>query len=285
LYNSLRAKRKREGRSKRRDRLHHRNQFSWKHRLIAALSRRLNLTYTVRSGLARGMKRRGGLGFIPWIAETGEIRFLRNLDLDGAVVYDIGAFEGIMTLFFSTRAMHVVSFEPDPVSRKRLLANLVLNRISNVTVRDAGLSNVTAATKLVYDPPMPSAASGSGPLALQSRNTASSQVEVEMRVARLDGEVRDQSLPPPDFIKIDAAGVELHVLEGAEETLKHWRPRLYIELHGAEDADKRQNAHDVVALLSAWGYGEILDVETGQKVNSLDVGRPSHIFCTCPRRI
>jgi FkbM family methyltransferase len=231
------------------------------------------------------MKRRGGLGFIPWNAETGGARFLRKLDLDGAVVYDIGAFEGVATLYFSTRAMHVVSFEPDPVSRKRLLANLVLNRISNVTVRDAGLSNVTAATKLVYDPPMSGAASGSGSLALQSRNTASSQVEVEMRVARLDGEVRDQSLPPPDFIKIDAAGMELHVLEGAEETLKHWRPRLYIELYGAEDADKRQNAHDVVALLSAWGYGEILDVETGQKVDPRDVGRPSHIFCTCPRRI
>ena len=35
--------------------------YSWKHRLIAAVSRRTNFTYTIRHGLATGMKRQGGL--------------------------------------------------------------------------------------------------------------------------------------------------------------------------------------------------------------------------------
>lgn len=260
--------------------LRYRDHYTWKHRLIAALSQRLNFTYTVRHGLARGMKRRGGMAFLPWGQETTETTFLRRLDLTKAIVYDIGAFEGILTLFFSTRAAQVVSFEPNPVSRKRLVANIAVNQLSNVAVRDTGLSNATAAAKLVYDPLIPGAASGAKLVASQIRDTASSQVEVEMRVARLDDEIREHNLPPPDFIKIDVEGMELDVLEGAEETLMRLHPRLYIELHGAEDADKRQNALAVVAFLSARGYDQILDVEGGANVNPQAVGRPSHIFCT-----
>src|SRR5580704_10090805 len=89
--------------------------FTWKHRMIAAVSLRTNFTYTVRHGLAAGMKRRGGLWFLPFGgAETEEERFLRQLDLSGKVVYDIGAFEGILSMFFSRRAKQVVAYEPTP---------------------------------------------------------------------------------------------------------------------------------------------------------------------------
>ena len=41
--------------------------YTLKHRLIAWISMHLfdNLTYTVRHGLLKGMKRKGGLGWVP----------------------------------------------------------------------------------------------------------------------------------------------------------------------------------------------------------------------------
>lgn len=68
-----------------------------------------NVTYTARRGLVKGMIRKGGLGFIPEFiggdaGNQGENQFLEQLSLDGLVVYDIGAFQGLLTLFFSSRA-------------------------------------------------------------------------------------------------------------------------------------------------------------------------------------
>jgi FkbM family methyltransferase len=254
--------------------------FTWRHRAIATVSRHVNFTYTIRHGLAAGMRRRGGLGFIPWEAvETAETRFLRGLDLSGRVVYDIGAFEGLLSMFFSRTAKQVVAWEPNPVSRQRLQTNLRLNGITNVSVRDVGLSESSGQTTLVYDPLMPGAASGAGTVATQIRDHAPDLTEIGIRTVRLDDDVRENGLPAPEVVKIDVEGMELQVINGAEQILSAYRPALYIELHGAEDADKRRNAHEVASALSRLGYRDILDVETGEKVTAATIGRPSHIFC------
>jgi FkbM family methyltransferase len=254
--------------------------FTWKHRMIAAVSLRTNFTYTVRHGLAAGMKRRGGLGFLPFGgAETEEERFLRNLDLRGLTVYDIGAFEGILSLFFSRSAKQVIAYEPTPGTRQRLLTNLKLNNVSNVQVRDVGLGSAAADTTLVYDPLMPGAASGGKFVAKQIREHSQQAVEVPIRVVRLDDDIQERGLPAPGFIKIDVEGMELEVIRGAARTLQQHGPGLYIELHGALEADKLQNAHEVVSQLWLWGYRDILDVEQNQKLTPANTQRPSHIYC------
>ena len=69
------------------------------------------------------------------------------------------------------------------------------------------------------------------------------------------------------------------MLRGARDVLQAARPALYIELHGAEEADKLKNAHDVVATLWDWGYRNIYDVEMRAQVTPGNVKRPSHIYC------
>jgi FkbM family methyltransferase len=258
--------------------------FTWKHRMIAAVSLRTNFTYTVRHGLAAGMKRRGGLGFLPFgSAETEEERFLRGLNFQGLTVYDIGAFEGILSLFFSRTAQQVIAYEPTPTTRARLLANLKLNGVTNVQVRDVGLGSATADTNLVFDPLMPGAASGGQFVAQQIREHSQKPVEVPIHVVRLDDDIRDRQLPPPDFMKIDVEGMELEVLRGTSQTLQQHGPALYIELHGALEADKLQNASEVVSQLWQWGYQDILDVEENRKLTPETTRRPSHIYCVKAR--
>ena len=105
-----------------------RTHFSLKDRITSFVSEKLfqNITYTVRHGLIQGMKRKGGLGFLPAAIlpkshTSAEEEFLRGLDIAGKVVYDIGAFQGMMTLFFARKAAAVIAFEPHPVNFQRLL--------------------------------------------------------------------------------------------------------------------------------------------------------------------
>jgi FkbM family methyltransferase len=257
----------------------YRNHFGWKHRLVAFVSQRVTFTYTIRHGLATGMRRRGGLGFVPWgPAETAETCFLRTLDLGGKVVYDIGGFEGLLTLFFSRRSRYVIAWEPNPASRSRLLTNLRLNMLSNVLVRDVGLADAPGEMTLVYDPLMPGAASAAGTVARQIRDSAPSLTEVGIRVTTLDDEVRTQALPPPDFVKIDVEGMELPVILGARGTICAHRPQLYVELHGADREDKRHNARGVVSLLWSWGYRDLMHVETGEALTPETTDRPGHLL-------
>ena len=100
--------------------------YTLKHRLIAFISATLfdHVTYTVQHGFLKGMKRKGGLGWLPAFvsgsAETLEHHFWRSLDLKRLVVYDIGAFHGLLTLFFASQARQVIAFEPSERNRKRL---------------------------------------------------------------------------------------------------------------------------------------------------------------------
>jgi hypothetical protein len=121
--------------------------FSRKDQIIALLSRRCDkLVYTCRHGLIIGMRRRGGLGFLPAFlasAETAEARFLRSLPQEGKVVYDVGAFVGLLTLFFARQAKQVVAYEPNQPSYARARENVVLTGLSNLQHADFAADGIT----------------------------------------------------------------------------------------------------------------------------------------------
>jgi FkbM family methyltransferase len=135
--------------------------YTRKHLLIAWISTHLfdNATYTVRHGLLKGMKRRGGLGWLPARFSPGimtaEQQFWQGLDLTGKTVYDVGAFHGLLTLFFASRAKLVVCFEPNTHNNQRLMKNLALNGVKNVEVRKAGVGSTRETRKMVGSPLMP----------------------------------------------------------------------------------------------------------------------------------
>ena len=82
-------------------------------RIISFISKNLfdGLTYTVRNGLNKGLRRRGGLGWIPYERSAPEALFWKSLDCTGKVVYDVGAFHGLLTIYFARTAKLVVAFE------------------------------------------------------------------------------------------------------------------------------------------------------------------------------
>lgn len=244
--------------------------YTLKHRVIARVSHWFDgFAYTVRHGLLTGMKRQGGLGFLPIeTTETPEIRFFRALDLTGQTVYDVGGFEGLLSLFFASRATHVVVYEPNPASRMRLERNIALNCVSNVTIRPVGAGAAAGECTFVYDPLMPGAASAQPAIANQIRKTADRLLTVTAPLVAIDADRVAQRLPVPTFIKIDVEGMEWEVLQGLAATIGSFHPDLYIELHGADAISKSDNAEAVVHWLLEAGYKRILNVEMGRTVSA-----------------
>lgn len=246
---------------------HLRLHYTLTHRAVAAVSQWFDgYTYTVRHGPLSGMKRKGGLGFLPFgPRRTAESQFFAQLDLRNRVVYDVGGFQGLLTLFFAARAAHVVVYEPNPASRARLEENLRLNGVGNVTVRPVGVGDGRREATLTFDPLMPGAASADASIAAQIRTTAEHSATATVPIVTLDEDLAERGLPLPDFVKIDVEGLELAVLTGMRELLYAHRPTLYIEMHGATLDEKLANASRVVTLLDEIGY-PLRHVESGQRV-------------------
>jgi len=259
--------------------------YTFKHRIVGWISRTLfdDITYRVRHGMLKGMKRKGGLAWIPEVGgrakRTPEQNFLANLDLSDKVVFDVGAFEGLVTLFFACRAKHVVSYEPNSRNHARLCENLELNRIQNVTARKFGLGAAQSTLAMVWDPIM----SGGATVTSTMSETIGRRANVRregVEVTTLDRDLAEAHLPEPDLIKVDVEGYELPVLQGARHLLETKHPALYLEMHGETMNEKRANVRAIVAFLNAAGYDDVLHVESGEKITQQNCERASqgHLY-------
>lgn len=249
-----------------------------------------NHTYTVKHGLAKGLKRKGGLAFMPAsLADTSgreaEEGFLLGLDLSGQTVYDVGGDQGIYTLFFASRVGNggrVVTFEPNPESFRKIADNIALNGFGNVEMRPVGLGEKRDRLTFVFPDGEPARGSADASIQAQILQEKASRT-IEIEVNSLDDEIAANKLPVPDLVKIDVEGLEGHVLRGMTRTLKDSRPRLFIEIHGAEAGDKDENARQVVSILRGAGY-TVKHVESGQELDTTNYGeaRQGHVYCTPP---
>ncbi len=240
--------------------------------------------YTVRHGLARGLRRRGGLGFVPQLGSlSAEERFLQQLTLDGETVFDVGGYEGVFTLFFASRVGprgRVVTFEPNPRNVARITENVRLNGFAHVLVRQLAVGSAPGQASLVF----PADETARGSIDTRIANQIKQEhgvVTVDVAVDTLDRQVA-AGLPEPDFVKLDVEGLELDVLHGMHALLERRHPRLYIEIHGADVQQKLENVTAVVELLWAARY-EVLHVETNttlRRPEQLAVGVRGHLYCT-----
>ena len=262
--------------------------YTLRYRLEAWISLHLfdNLTYTVRHGLLKGMKRKGGLAWFPRILSgdglDAEEQFLLRLNFAGATVYDIGACQGLVTLFLARRAKTVVCFEPNTQNHKRLMENLALNGAENVNVRKVGVGSRPESRRMVGSPIMRGIASVDQKSVEEFSRIWTKPVTEEISIVALDDEIPQAGLPAPDFIKIDVEGWELEVLRGASNTLALYKPALFLEMHGETVREKKRKAAEIVAFLWEQSYRSIRHIETGTMISPENSGVCSegHIHCS-----
>lgn len=162
----------------------------------------------------------------------------------GQVVVDIGAHQGLWTLYAARRVKPeglVIAVEPHPLNVEKLLKNLRLNNFSNVIVKQIALGSSNGETAL-YE----SRDQGSHSVIRPVQPTGRT---ITVRLRKLDSLLAEEfKVQRIDWIKIDVEGAEYDVLTGPMELLRRWKPKLVIEIHGSD------NLQRVTQLLADVGY-------------------------------
>jgi FkbM family methyltransferase len=161
--------------------------------------------------------------------EPNEMTIFDRLLQPGATFIDVGANEGVYSIFAAARVGpkgRVIAVEPSPREIASLRGSLALNPKLKVSVVEAALGQANSWAELhVLD----FAHAGENALAPfasltpDANRRAVPTMSLDSLVQRLpDGKV--------DVVKIDVEGAELDVLRGAREVLRKQRPALLIEI-------------------------------------------------------
>jgi len=152
----------------------------------------------------------------------------------GTVFWDIGAHYGIYSVGVA-RAVdptgRVESFEPDPVSFRRLLWHRRLNRLPHLHAHEVAASDQTGESRLYqYD----DFGATTSHLAFPGETTEHVPFRT-IRTARLDEWVAEGRLLPPHCIKIDVEGHAVPALRGMRATLAQHLPVILLAVHTREE--------------------------------------------------
>jgi len=174
---------------------------------------------------------------------------LPNIYKPGTDILDVGGNIGYNTLMFSDYGP-VHSFEPlfYAIINKNVSQNMLNNP---VTVYPFGLSNV-AEQVLIYKPKTQDFGLTNYGGCSMAMTTAKSNDYfsdgITVNVNRLD----DVYQGIPSIIKIDVEGHEYNVLLGAENTIRKYKPALYIEIFDIETTP-------IIPFIKSIGYNMILE--------------------------
>jgi FkbM family methyltransferase len=170
----------------------------------------------------------------------GELDLFQQLLRPGMAVVELGSNIGAHTVLMAQAVAPggwVLAFEPQRIVFQTLCANLALNHITNVDARQAAVGD-TPGTIIV--PFLNYARENNfGGLGLGTHTNGES-----VPVVTLDG----LNLSRCDFVKIDVEGMEKAAVEGAANTLRRFRPLLYVE------NDRAERSADLVRAIDALGY-------------------------------
>lgn len=155
-----------------------------------------------------------------------EVRLFEQVLRPGDIAVEVGSNIGSHTVPIS-RAIGkegvVHAFEPQRLVHQLLCANLALNDCHNVHVRQAAVSNSPGQVEFCSVPPYHELNYGSISVG-QSLGGDSTMEQVSMlTIDTLD-------LPRLDFLKVDAEGHDLKVLQGGQSTIARHRPVIFVEV-------------------------------------------------------
>jgi FkbM family methyltransferase len=238
--------------------------------------------YTIRNGPAKGLKRKGGFGFLPFWADEEDL-FFSKIDLQDMVVYDIGGNIGIMSILFAKKVGpngHVLSFEPNPDCAKLVSEILKLNQFLNARVYQIAIGDKSEKGILVVHAAQAGTASLNSEIVrgfIEQGNNES----IEVDVFPLDTYVSVNALPVPDFIKIDTEGYEYQCVMGMRNILEARHPQLFIEMHAISDEHSERNSKNIVSLLEEYNY-KIYSIRQKCFINKSNyhLAKSGHIFCS-----
>jgi FkbM family methyltransferase len=194
-----------------------------------------------------------------------EIEVLRRSRLrPGALVFDIGAHQGVVGLVLANRVGptgRVVMLEPIPHNAEQCRRNIHLNAAVGVTVRQAAVSDVSGRLRIC------------GGLNGQGADLSDYAGSIDVECTTVDELARIEG--PPNVVFIDVEGYEARVLRGAATTLAtdaDW----FVEVHvgyGLEAAG--DTVEDVLKHFPATKYVRYVHNENDAEAILLEQAPPT----------
>ena len=187
---------------------------------------------------------------------------LYGLVRNGTTVIDVGTNIGETLLNFAklNRDGLNIGFEPVPYLYEIAKTNIALNRFENIQLVNKGLSSSEEILSF-----QEVGENNSGGTFLTRENNLEGARSVE--VVRLDDFVRQNEIEDISLIKIDVEGFEMEVLKGASDTLRRFKPTLFVEIDDEFLARQETSADEVFDFLAAHEY-RIEHAETGEELRA-----------------
>lgn len=197
--------------------------------------------------------------------EPNEFAFIDRVLQPGMVMVDVGANDGLYTVFAARRvgpSGRVLAVEPSSRERANLQRNVERNGLTNVVVRPSALGAAAGQASLKIAHGLHAGHNTFGTFAYDDVLAVDSEL---VTVETLDDVIRDCALPRIDFVKIDVEGAEVGVLKGARQVLMSSRPLLLLEANEPALQAQDTSVAELLALLRSEFHYDILvfSAETG----------------------
>ena len=183
--------------------------------------------------------------------KEAEICYSYLSNIDQPVIFDIGANIGTFTSWLCKifPDSKIYCFEPQRLVYQMLCGNIAINNWENCYTYNMGMSDVNDIIPMTE--PDYYSEQDFGTISLNDPKI-DHRPKNFIEVITLDKFVQKFYINKIDFIKIDVEGMELSVLTGAEETLKKFRPAIFIEYSNY----KQNTLEHIVELLGQenWRY-------------------------------
>lgn len=166
-------------------------------------------------------------------------RYLHMFPDKNRCYIDVGAHIGTTVAPYSRLYQTVHAYEPCERNANFLRQNVAANNIANCTIHTEGAYSKTCNGTMKLH--------GGGNSGCYYFETDSGG---DVRVIALDS----QGHTEVDFIKIDTEGSELYVLQGAEQTLRRWKPMVQFECNSLSEKFYGIRESEMVEYMKSLGY-------------------------------
>ncbi|MEO0329697.1 MAG: FkbM family methyltransferase [Pseudomonadota bacterium] len=170
-----------------------------------------------------------------------------------SVVYDVGSAIGTYALLAAKTAPNatIIAFEPERLNFSALKSNIEANNADNIVALNIALGDEN--TEMHLDRRELGDIAGVGTHRLVNGTTSDAELD-KIEVCRGDDLVAQETIPPPQLLKIDVEGFELRVVYGLEKTLRTHKPDILMEIHPELLKQRGDTREALECYLEALGY-------------------------------
>jgi len=185
--------------------------------------------------------------------------YIDNHYKSGTII-DVGSCIGNHMLFFSKIAENVYSFEPCLPNFVLQYHNILLNELQNVKLFNCALGDKNKIANIDYkrdnkiltNHPLKEHKSGINNTEYVTNYGNSQIVDIKTKTLCILKCLDDFDIEDVSIIKIDVEGYELNVLKGAINTIKKYKPDLYMEITN----EKQYN--EILEFLMQFKYDTVI---------------------------